>query len=72
MFQRHDDLNSAFRTRTASFVLLGAVYALNIVDTILNHMLADEIRFMPGRTDVRFVASAGRSSLMVRTELYLW
>jgi hypothetical protein len=72
MFQRHDDLNSAFRTRTASFALLGAVYALNIVDTILNHMLADEIRFMPGRTDVRFVASAGRSSLMLRTELYLW
>jgi hypothetical protein len=72
MFQRHDDLNSAFKTRTVAFVALGAVYALNIVDTILNHMVADEIQFLPGRTDVKFVASAGRSSVMLRTELILW
>jgi hypothetical protein len=71
MFQRHDDLNNAYRTRTVAFVALGAVYALNIVDTILNHMLVDDIRFLPGRTDVKFVASAGRSSLMLRTELIL-
>ena len=69
MFQRHDDLNSAYRTRTVSFVALGVVYAFNLFDTVLNHLLVDDIRYLPGDADLKFIVSAGGSALMLRAEL---
>jgi hypothetical protein len=69
MFQRHDDLNGSYRTRTVSFVALGVVYAFNLFDTVLNHMLVDDIRYLPGGADLKFVASAGGTTLMFRAEL---
>jgi hypothetical protein len=71
MFRRHDELNSSYRTRTASFVALGLVYAFNLFTTVLNHMVVDEIRYLPGGADLKFVASAGETALMLRAELTL-
>ena len=70
MFQRHDDLNSAYKIRTVSLVALSVVYAINLFDTVMNHMLADDIRYLPGGADLKFVASAGSvPALLLRAEL---
>jgi hypothetical protein len=57
MVQKHDDLDRGYRARTVSYLFLGGVYALNVIDTIMNHMLVDELRFVP-TADTRFVADA--------------
>jgi len=69
--QRHDDLKSARRLRNVSLGVLGAVFVLNLTDTILNHLMADDILLIPGRVGVRLDADPGRQSLALRTEFIL-
>ena len=68
---RQDDANSAYRARNVAYVILGAAYALNIVETILNHMLSDEIRFVPGEDESRFVAALQTPAFVMRAELVI-
>jgi hypothetical protein len=71
MLQKHDDLNSAYRVRSLSYAAVGVVYALNLLDTILNHMVTDRLRFLPESSDMKFVAYGQAPSIVLRAELIL-
>ena len=68
---RQDDANSAYRAKNVAYVIFGVAYALNVVDAVLNHMLADDIRLVPGTENGNVVAGAGMPAVSLRAELVI-
>jgi len=68
---RQDDANSAYRAKNVAYVIFGVAYALNIVDAVLNHMLADDIRLVPGTENTRVVTNTGVPAVSLRAEIVI-